>query len=148
MKDAAIAAWGERFFRGEHNWAAPAVQASSANVSFRDIEMAVGMDPLREIYLRGNEAIHSGALGIIANSTLHSKTGKRHLVETRPIVDPYTTTLVAHATVQILGTATLIIASELFWQFGEWDDAFAMSEFYVVAERLRTALADANSRYS
>jgi hypothetical protein len=102
---------------------------------------------MRDAYVYGNEAVHAGALGMIANSTLHSG-ARKHLAMTRPSVDLHATATIAHTTVLILGAATIDIGYTLFVEFKEWDDVFAMSKLHGITERLRPAFAEAANRYA
>ncbi|MGI5485649.1 DUF5677 domain-containing protein [Microtetraspora malaysiensis] len=58
--------WGEDFFRGENNWAAPGIGIPQRRrITFRDIEEAVEASFLRELYIECNAAVHAGARKII-----------------------------------------------------------------------------------
>ncbi|MEV8052455.1 DUF5677 domain-containing protein [Streptomyces bacillaris] len=66
LEDAIRNAWGESFFKS-YGWAIPGIgDGSSKQVTFRDIEQALGSSKMRHAYLTMNHSVHAGAASIIA----------------------------------------------------------------------------------
>jgi len=65
LEDAIRTTWGDSYFK-PYGWAIPGVGDGTAKqVTFRDIEKALGTDHLRHAYLTMNHAVHAGAGAIM-----------------------------------------------------------------------------------
>ncbi|GGT10121.1 hypothetical protein GCM10010156_78180 [Planobispora rosea] len=113
----ARAQWGDNFFKGENNWAAPGIGIpQKSRITFRDIENAVESSHLRQLYLECNSAVHAGADQIIK-----AFTPRRIIYQTRGRLDSAATACVGTACTGFLLMGTMEIMKRISVDTHHWD---------------------------
>lgn len=120
--------WGAALFRGEHNWALPAMPSSfrGDRVSFSDLERAVEGQGLRHIYLKGNAATHAGAEHVISDLDFRRPTP----FTTGPKIDIYMTGYIGQSSAFYLEMGTGMISTYLATRMKEWDALLHAIDFF------------------
>ncbi|MEW9549684.1 DUF5677 domain-containing protein [Nonomuraea sp. NPDC050783] len=113
----ARAQWGDHFFKGENNWAAPGRGIpQKTRITFRDIEEAVESSHLRELYVACNSAVHAGSDQII-----RAFVPRRIIYQTRGHLDPAATACIGLACTGFLLMGTMEILKRISVDTHTWD---------------------------
>ncbi|WP_432931138.1 DUF5677 domain-containing protein [Microbispora sp. CA-135349] len=119
--------WGDNFFKGENNWAAPGtLNPASKRVTFKDIEDAVEGEAIRHVYLACNAAVHAGSLTVIGSADLH----RSYFYNNRSSVDLSATAYIGSTITFFLLMGSVEVLRCLTTSMREWDCALIAAAIF------------------